>query len=136
MIRLIINIATLIILAIFIAMNVSYETSINLFGFKYDNISTVAVIIVSMVSGVLYSFVYYLLTFISKSEKLKMRNKGKQAKLKEKELKTKEKNIHKAIEEGVKESLPETNDPVDLELIDADKKKKSPSKLFQKKKSK
>jgi len=135
MIRLIINIATLIILAIFIAMNVSYETSINLFGFKYDNISTVAVIIVSIVSGVLYSFVYYLLTFISKSEKLKMRNKGKQAKLKEKELKTKEKNIHKAIEEGVKESLPNTNDPVDLELIDADKKKKSPLKLFQGKKS-
>jgi len=135
MIRLIINIATLIILAIFIAMNVSYETSINLFGFKYDSISTVAVIIVSLVSGVLYSFVYYLLTFISKSEKLKMRNKGKQAKLKEKELKTKEKNIHMAIEEGVKESLPNTNDPVDLELIDADKKKKSPLKLFQKKKS-
>jgi len=135
MIRLIINIATLIVLAIFIAINVSYETSINLFGFKYDNISTVAVIIVSLVSGVLYSFVYYLLTYISKSEKLKMRNKGKQAKLKEKELKTKEKNIHMAIEEGVKESLPNTNDPVDLELIDADKKKKSPLKLFQKKKS-
>ena len=84
MIRLIINIITLLVLAVFIAMNVSYETSINLFGYKYDNISTVAVIIVALVSGVLYSFFYYFLTFISKSEKLKTRNKSKQAKLKEK----------------------------------------------------
>jgi uncharacterized integral membrane protein len=134
MIRLIINICALIILAIFIALNVSYETSINLFGFKYENISTVAVIIISLVSGVLYSFFYYLLTYISKSEKLKIRNKHKQTKLKEKELKDKEKNIHKAIEEGVKESVPSKEDPVDLELIDADKKKKSPLKLFKGKK--
>ena len=136
MIRLIINIAVLIILAIFIALNVSYETSINLFGFKYDNISTVAVIIISLVSGVLYSFVYYLLTYISKSEKLKIRNKSKQAKIKEKELKNKEKNIHKAIEEGVKESIPNNVDPVELELIDAEKKKKTPLKLFKGKKDK
>ncbi len=134
MIRLIINIVALIILAIFIALNVSYETSINLFGFKYENISTVAVIIISLVSGVLYSFFYYLLTYISKSEKLKIRNKHKQTKLKEKELKDKEKNIHKAIEEGVKESIPSKEDPVELELIDADKKKKSPLKLFKGKK--
>lgn len=134
MIRLIINIVTLIVLAIFIAMNVSYETSINLFGFKYDNISTVAVIIISLVSGVLYSFVYYLLTYISKSERLKMRNKSKQAKLKEKELKNKEKNIHKAIEEGVKDSIPNKIDPVDIELADTDKKGKKPLKLFKSKK--
>ena len=136
MIRLIINIFILIVLAIFIALNVSYETSINLFGFKYDNISTVAVIIISLVSGVLYSFFYYLLTYISKSEKLKIRKKSKQAKLKEKELKTKEKNIHKAIEEGVKESIPNNVDPIDQELIDAEKKEKSPLKLFKTKKDK
>ena len=133
MIRLIINIFTLLVVAVFIAMNVSYETSINLFGYKYDNISTVAVIIVALVSGVLYSFFYYFLTFISKSEKLKTRNKSKQAKLKEKELKSKEKNINKAIEEGVKESIPNKEDPVELELIE-DKKKKSPLKLFKGKK--
>ncbi|MDA3940973.1 MAG: lipopolysaccharide assembly protein LapA domain-containing protein [Spirochaetia bacterium] len=135
MIRLIINIVTLIVLAVFIAMNVSYETSINLFGFKYDNISTVAVIIISLVSGVLYSFLYYLLTYISKSKKLKIRNKSKQAKLKEKELKTKEKNIHKTIEEGVKESTPHIAEPVELELSNAEKKKKSPLKLFKSKKN-
>lgn len=134
MIRLIINIATLIVLAIFIAMNVSYETSINLFGFKYDNISTVAVIIISLVSGVLYSFIYYLLTYISKSEKLKTRTLHKQSRLKEKELKNKEKNINKAIEEGVKDSLPNNTDSSDPEP-DAVKKKKLPLKLFKGKKN-
>ena len=134
MIRLIINIVTLIVLAIFIAMNVSYETSINLFGFKYENISTVAVIIISLVSGVLYSFFYYLLTYISKSERLKIRKKSKQAKLKEKELKNKEKNIHKAIKDGVKDSIPNKTDSVDLELADTDTNKKSPLKLFKSKK--
>ncbi len=134
MIRLILNILTLVILAVFIAMNVSYETSINLFGFKYDNISTVAVIIIALVSGVLYSFVYYLLTYISKSEKLKIRTKNKQAKLKEKELKDKEKNMDKTIEERVKESIPDNIDSVDRELVEAEKKKKSSLKLFKGKK--
>ena len=135
MIRLILNIFTLIILAVFIAMNVSYETSINLFGFKYDNISTVAVIIIALVSGVLYSFVYYLLTYISKSEKSKIRTRHKQAKLKEKELKDKEKNMDKTIEERVKESIPDNTDSIDRELAEAEKKKKLPLKLFKGKKT-
>ena len=112
MIRLILNIFTLIILAVFIALNVSYETSINLFGFKYDNISTVAVIIIALVSGVLYSFVYYLLTYISKSEKSKIRTRYKQAKLKEKELKNKEMNLDKTIDKRVKESTPNDTDTI------------------------
>ena len=136
MIRLILNILMLVLLAVFIALNVSFETSINLFGFRYDNISTVAVIIISLVTGVLYSFVYYLLTYISKSEKSKIKNKHKQTKQKEKELKTKEKNIDKTIEERVKESTPEQADPVDRELAEAENKAKLPLKLFKSKKVK
>lgn len=136
MIRLIINILTLIIVAVFIAMNVSYETSINLFGFKYENISTVAVIIVALVSGVLYSFFYYFLTFISKSEKLKIRSMNKQTKLKEKELKNKEKNLNKAIEVGEKKSIPDNTHTADTDLAEAEKKKKIPLKLFKGKKDK
>lgn len=136
MIRLIINILTLVVLAVFVSMNVSYQTTINLFGYRYDDVSTVAVILISLVSGVLYSFMYYLLTFISKSERLKLRNKHKQTKLKEKELKDKEKNIDKTIEERVKESNPDETDSVDQELIEAEKKNKLPLKLFRGKKDK
>ena len=136
MIRLIINILALVVLAIFVSMNVSYQTSINLFGFKYESISTVAVILIALVAGVLYSFLYYLLTFISKSERMKIRNKNKQAKQKEKELKDKEKDIDKTVEERVKKTMPDNTDPVDKELEEVEKSKKSPLKLLKRKKSK
>jgi uncharacterized integral membrane protein len=135
MIRLIINILTLVILAVFVSMNVAYKTSINLFGFRYDEVSTVAVILIALVAGVLYSFLYYLLTFISKSERLKVRNRHKNTKLKEKELKDKEKNIDKTIEERVKESVPAATDPIDEELALAETPKKPALKLFKNKKS-
>ena len=134
MIRLIINILTLVVLAIFISMNVAYKTTINLFGYRYDDISTVAVILIALVGGVVYSFIYYLLTYISKSEKLKIRNKHKNAKLKEKELKDKEKNIDKTIEERVKESGPSELDPVEAELSSIEKKKKISLPFFKRKK--
>jgi uncharacterized integral membrane protein len=133
MIRLIINILTLIVLAVFVSMNVAYKTTINLFGYRYDDISTIAVILISLVGGVVYSFIYYLLTYLNKSEKLKIRNKHKNAKLKEKELKDKEKNIDKTIEDRVKESAPEEMDPVDKELSVMEKIKKPALSLFKSK---
>ena len=135
MIRLIINILTLIVLAVFVAMNVAYKTSINLFGYRYDDISTVAVILIALVAGVLYSFLFYLLTFISKSEKVKIRNKHKNTKLKEKELKDKEKNLDKTIEKRIQESTPAVPESVDDELAVEKKIKKSALKLFKSKKT-
>ncbi|MCD6398242.1 MAG: DUF1049 domain-containing protein [Spirochaetaceae bacterium] len=135
MIRLIINILTLVVLAVFVAMNVAYKTSINLFGYKYDDISTVAVILIALVAGVLYSFLFYLLTFISKSEKVKIRNKHKNTKLKEKELKDKEKNLDKTIEKRIQESTPELPESVDDELGVVEKIKKPALKFFKSKKT-
>jgi len=135
MIRLIINILTLVVLAVFVAMNVAYKTSINLFGYRYDDISTVAVILIALVAGVLYSFLFYLLTFISKSEKVKIRNKHKNTKLKEKELKDKEKNLDKTIEKRIQESTPSLPESVNDELAVEEKIKKPALKLFKSKKT-
>ena len=135
MIRLIINILTLVVLAGFVAMNVVYKTSINLFGYRYDDISTVAVILIALVAGVLYSFLFYLLTFISKSEKVKIRNKHKNTKLKEKELKDKEKNLDKTIEKRIQESTPSLPESVNDELAVEEKIKKPALKLFKSKKT-
>ncbi len=135
MIRLIINILTLIVLAVFVTMNVAYKTSINLFGYKYDDISTVAVILIAIVAGVLYSFLFYLLTFISKSKKVKIQKKHKNTKLKEKELKDKEKNLDKTIEERIQESSPVLPESVDDELAVEEKIKKPALKLFKSKKT-
>ncbi len=135
MIRLIINILTLVVLAVFVAMNVAYKTSINLFGYKYDDISTVAVILIALVAGVLYSFLFYLLTFINKSEKLKIRNKHKNTKLKEKELKDKEKHLDKTIEKRIQESTPAVQEPTKDEITAVEKSKKPALKLFKGKKT-
>ena len=111
MIKLITNIIMLVILAVFIAMNVSYNTSINFFGYKLESISTIAVILISIAAGVIYSFFFYLLTYFSKIRKNKLKDQDKRAKKKEKELKHKEKNIKKKIEEGVKKAIPAGDSP-------------------------
>ena len=130
MIRLIINILILIVLAVFISMNVQYTTSVNFFGHKLEQVSTIAVIIISIAAGVLYSFVYYIMTYLSKTRKNKLKDKDKKTREKAKELKTKEKNLNKHIEEEVKKAIPKDTENSDKEpkkegsLLDRIKKKK------------
>jgi len=109
MIRLILSIFMLLVLTVFIIMNVTYSTSINLFGYKLENISTIAVVLVSIATGIVYSFFYYILSFLAKNRKVKMKSQDKESKKKAKELKTREKNIQKQIDEGVKNALPPEN---------------------------
>lgn len=111
MIRLIINILVLVVLAVFISINVQYTTSVNFFGHKLEGISTIAVILISLAAGVIYSFFYYVMTFMAKSRKNKMKDKDKKTKEKAKELKDKEKNIKKHIEEEVRKASPEPSEP-------------------------
>ena len=87
-------------------MNVSYTTSINLFGYKLEQISTVAVILISIAAGVVYSFFYYLLTYLAKTRRDKIKSQDKRSKAKAKELKNKEKHIQNKIDEEVKKALP------------------------------
>ena len=90
MIRLVIHILLLAIVVVFVALNVGYTTSINLFGYMFTDISTVAVTLVAFILGIIYSFFYYVLNYFNKSGKKKARERSKQAKDKEKELKEKE----------------------------------------------
>ncbi len=130
MIRLIINIIILLVLAVFIAMNVSYTTSINLFGYKFEQISTIAVILISIAAGVIYSFFYYILTYFAKSKKNRIKSQDKKTKEKAKELKNKEKKIKEQIEEGVKKALPsEQSTPDESNNLPSEKQKKQGSLL-------
>ncbi len=116
MIRLIISIIMLLVLTVFITMNVSYTTSINLFGYKFEQISTIAVILISIAAGVVYSFFYYLLTYLAKNRRNKIKSQDRKSKAKAKELKDKEKNIQKRIDEEVKKALPaEAEEPMTSE---------------------
>ncbi|MFW6207885.1 MAG: DUF1049 domain-containing protein [Spirochaetota bacterium] len=90
MIRLVIHILLLAIVVVFVALNVGYTTSINLFGYMFENVSTVAVSLIAFIVGIIYSFFYYILNYFYKSGKKKARERTKLTKDKEKELKEKE----------------------------------------------
>jgi phosphotransferase system glucose/maltose/N-acetylglucosamine-specific IIC component len=90
MIRLVIHVLLLAIVVVFVALNVGYTTSINLFGYMFTDISTVAVTLIAFIVGIIYSFFYYVLNYFYKSGKKKARERSKQSKDKEKELKEKE----------------------------------------------
>lgn len=95
MIRLIFHIILLGIVAAFVALNVSYTTTVNLFSAKYSDVSTATVVLLAFIAGILYSFILYLLHYFRNSGRKKMREKKEQYKNKEKELKNKESELSK-----------------------------------------
>ena len=99
MIRLIINIVLLVILAVFIALNGTFRTDVNIFGWKLEDISVVAVMIISLAVGVIYSFSFYLSNYFAKLSKQKLKEKSRSTKVKEKELKEREENLEFIEEE-------------------------------------
>lgn len=90
MFRVILSIIVLVILVVLIVLNLGFNTSFNLFGWKFEEIPVTAVALVSFAVGVLYSFAYYLSRYFSKISKTRSRKRGEQVKAREQELKEKE----------------------------------------------
>jgi uncharacterized integral membrane protein len=90
MFRVILSIVVLVILVVLIVLNLGYTTSFNVFGRKFEEIPVTAVALVSFAVGVLYSFAYYLSRYLSKISKTRSRKRGEQVKVREQELKEKE----------------------------------------------
>lgn len=99
MIRLIVNIVLLVVLAVFIALNGTFRTDVNIFGWKLVDVSVVAVMIISLAVGVIYSFFFYLSNYLTKISKQKLKEKSRFTKVKEKELKEREDNLEFIEEE-------------------------------------
>jgi len=93
MVRLIVNIVFLVILAVFIALNAPYKTSVNIFGFRIEEVSVVAVIIVTLVIGVVYSFFFYASNYLLRAKKQKLKQKAQDTRQKAKQLEEKEQDI-------------------------------------------
>ena len=95
MVRLVFSIIFLVVLALFIALNAQFSTDVNLFGHRLTAVPTVAVVLLTLVVGVLYSFGLYLITYFAKrraekAKELKRKNaeKAKELKSQEEELET------------------------------------------------
>jgi len=106
MVRLVFSIVFLVILAVFIAFNARFTTDVSLFGYQLTAIPTVAVVLLTLVAGVLYSFGLYLLTYFAKRRAVKAKELKKKNAEKEKELRTKEQEL-----ESVKSALPQPESP-------------------------
>jgi uncharacterized integral membrane protein len=99
MARLVFNIAFLIILAIFIALNVTNTTSVNVFGKTIENVSVVAVILLSIVLGVLYSFLFFLTHYLRRMSRERMREQQNYSREKERERRKREKEVDRMARE-------------------------------------
>jgi hypothetical protein len=125
-IRLIFSIVFFVILAIFIAINAKFTTSLNIFGYQVEEVATVAVVVITMALGVVYSFTLYLINYFVKSRAKKIKTQKGETKKKERSLNEREKSLDKEVIEQSTEP-PET--PVDAvpekkHLLTLKKKKK------------
>jgi len=132
MIRLVIHIILLAIVVAFVALNVGYTTSINLFGYMFTDISTVAVTLVAFIVGIIYSFFYYVLNYFNKSGKQRVRERSKKAKDKEKALKEREEEL-KDSDSSKKEIAPPAAESSAQQTVVSAEKQKKKSRLFGKK---
>ncbi|MAG13671.1 MAG: hypothetical protein CMN78_03640 [Spirochaetales bacterium] len=111
--RLVLSIIFLIILAIFIAFNAQYSTQLNLFGYKIENVSVVAVVILTLVVGVLYSFSLYVTSFFSKLRAEKIKSVKSKNVEREKVLQEQEQHLQDArtaVEQASTEPPPDSPD--------------------------
>jgi len=106
MFRIIIHIILLAVVVVFVALNVPYTTSVNLFTYMFEDVSTVAVVLVSFIVGIIYSFLIYLQNYFYQSGKKRQKERRDQTKIKEKELKTKEKKIAAPAPSGTNAAVP------------------------------
>ena len=93
MARLIISIILFLVLAVFVVINVPYKTTINLFGLVIQDVSVVAVVLMSLVTGILYSFATYLINYLVKLRKQKLKKAHELNREKEKQLVEREKQL-------------------------------------------
>lgn len=111
MLKLVIHILLLAVVVAFVALNVSYSTSVNLFGYMFEEVSTVAVVLVAFIVGIIYSFFYYVLNFFYKSGRKKDKERRKKARDMEKELKVKAEQIESKQIPPPKEEKPAKTSP-------------------------
>ncbi len=107
MVRIIISIALLVALCVLVVLNLDYKSSVNLFWVVFDNVSIVAVGLVSFVAGVLYSFFLYATRYFIGLKRSSMAARTQELARREQEVVAKEDEVAQAaaqIPEGTVEA--------------------------------
>lgn len=113
--RIIFSVVSLVALAVLVVLNAGTNASFNLFGRSLEEVPIVAIVLVSFVTGVLYSFIFYVSGYLARQRKEKLamqkqRLKSQEATIRSKDasLKAREKEVERAAAEGAtqRRSLP------------------------------
>ena len=88
--RIIFSILSLIALAVIIVMNVGAQSDFNLLGWQLEAVPVTAIAIASFVLGVLYSFIFYLASYLAKGRRERLAAKRQKLKTQEQQIKTRD----------------------------------------------
>lgn len=111
MVRLIFSIVLFIILAVFVALNAQYTTTINFFSYVIEEVSVAAVVTITMAVGVLYSFMLYVSNYLAKARAERLKEQKLKNKERANELAAKEKAIEQAPAETAGNKPPAARTP-------------------------
>jgi uncharacterized integral membrane protein len=103
MARIIITVIFLIAIAVLIILNVGANAAVNIFGWKVEEMPVAAIAIVSFVAGVVYSFIFYLMSYFERGRRERLERKKKKLKDQEADLKTRESEVGELASETRKQ---------------------------------
>lgn len=107
--RIIFSVVSLIALAVLVVLNAGTNASFNLFGQPLEEVPIVAIVLVSFVAGVLYSFIYYVSGYFARQRKEKLAMQKQRLKSQEQTIKSKDASLkarEKEVERAASDSAP------------------------------
>ena len=108
--RIVFSIVSLIALAIIIVMNAGSLASFNLFGWTFEEVPLIAIVIVSFVLGALHSFVFYISSYFARRRREKISVQKQALKSQKQTIRTKDSSLKEAeatAERAVQPALPQ-----------------------------
>lgn len=101
MVRLVFSIVLFIILAVFVALNAQYTTTVNFFTHVIEDVSVAAVVTIALAVGVVYSFMLYISNYFAKARAERLKQQKQKNKQRADELQQQAKEIeHRPAEQS------------------------------------
>ena len=88
--RIVFSIISLIVLAVIIVMNAGTSGAFNLFGYQFEEVPIIVIAIVSFVLGAIYSFIFYISSFLARTRREKLAMQKQRLKSQEQTIKSKD----------------------------------------------
>lgn len=98
MVRIVVSVLLLIVLAVLVSFNLTFTTSVNLFGSRFDQVPVMAVALLSFVTGVLFSFFLYIGRFLHTRKREHLERRTKEVSERERKLAERETEASRAAE--------------------------------------